>query len=791
MKLEPDWISTMGSPGSGTAMRAIVLLVTCVWVLACSGSEDSPNRLVDAGQTPDAMSADSQVDVDEAVSDIGFAQLELVDSMVSFGVAGVGGQERRDVGIINSGSVDLEIIEIDGLAPPFSVNRTLPARIPAGARRTFVFVFEPSDVGTYEQNVVLRTNIESVTAELSLTGSVETTDGRLVSSEINFGIQQPGQSKSEFLRLENLSESSTITISQVSGIDMPFSVAPGQIPAAAAPGETAQVLLDFSPDMDGDFRQTITVRTNAGDFEAQLIGRALAPGNLEVTRIMPAWAPIDEASTVTIYGGPFPADSTVSATIAGLALENVERIDDTRIRGVLPASPMTETGIVDVRVDTDDDFGLLVGGLILTGPIAEGRTLSDEALMGEIGPDGNPWVLDSVLSVPADGQLLITPGTVVVATEPEHAIRIQGQATIGSRDGLVVLSNANRQPWTDDAGGTGGWAGLLISSGDDAVSILNTIVEFAGFGGEPSIRIDGRSVVFEGLILQGNQRIGVDYTGRISVNLVRATLADVNETALRLGDGVSIGQLAQIWTRAPIPVSADVRSFGRLPIGAGHDWGLSHQGIQLRGNTGTMRLANQPAGVYYTIDELDVGAVDTFTVPPTVPLKFTGSMTVAGTLAITGGGRFDARDGGLLSIAPSGILSLTASEENRLVFGPAAGQMDAAWSGLVVDGQIDGGFLTVRNGGIVLNSDFGQLSGLHLENAQTPLTIAASGSLLDLVYQSDVQPILITAGEGQISGTVSGELDLDVQFNPAELCELWSLDQLVRDDGSEVRRNCD
>ena len=117
--------------------------------------------------------------------------------------------------------------------------------------------------------------------------------------------------------------------------------------------------------------------------------------------------------------------------------------------------------------------------------------------------------------------------------------------------------------------------------------------------------------------------------------------------------------------------------------------------------------------------------------------------------------------------------------------------MDAAWSGLVIDGQIDGGFLTVRNGGIVLNSDFGQLSGLHLENALTPLTIAASGSLLDLVYQSDVQPILITAGEGQISGTVSGELDLDVQFNPAELCELWSLDRLVRDDGSELRSNCD
>ncbi|MBV70864.1 MAG: hypothetical protein CMH52_05890 [Myxococcales bacterium] len=772
-------------------MRSVFVWSVCICLAACGGSDGSTGGPVDQGTQPDLMRPDSQVIADSTPGDMGFAQLEIVETMVSFGVTGVGGQERRDVGIINSGMVDLDIVEIEGLSAPFSVNRTLPARIPAGARRTFVFVFEPTDVGTFEQNVVLRTNVDGVDADLSLSGSVETTDGRLVSSEINFGIQQPGQSKSEFLLLENLSESSPITISQVSGIEAPFSVAPGQIPATAAPGERAQVLLNFSPEMDGEYRQTITIRTNAGDFEAQLIGRALAPGAIEVVRIKPAWAPIDEASRLTIYGGPFPADGVFTISVSGQPLDEVERLDETRIRGVLPAMPMAETGIVDVRVENGAAFGLLVGRFILTGPVAEGAVLDGESLAGEIGPDGNPWTLNSVLRVPMDGNLVVSAGTVIVAGESSHAIRIQGQARIGSRDGLVIFSKADRQAWSDEVGAVGGWLGLRIESGDEPINILNTVIEYAGFGGEPAVMIDGRSVVFEALTLQGNQRVGLSYDGQTAVSLVGATLADISDIALNLGDGVSIGQLSQTWTRAQIPVAAHVRSFGRLPIGAGHDWGPEHQGIHLRGSTGTMRVANQPAGVYYTIDSLDVAAVDTFSVPPTVPLKITGSLSVAGTLAITGGGRFDALGDGLVTIAPSGVLSLTATAENRLIFGPDVEQMQAPWPGLVIDGQIDGGFVTIRNGGLELNSDFGQLTGLEMDGAPNPLTINASGQLIGLSYRSDTHPIQITAGEGRITGTIEGTAERDVQFTPTDLCDLWDLAELVRDDGAALRSNCD
>ncbi|MEE2757345.1 MAG: hypothetical protein VYA30_11815 [Myxococcota bacterium] len=389
-----------------------------------------------------------------------------------------------------------------------------------------------------------------------------------------------------------------------------------------------------------------------------------------------------------------------------------------------------------------------------------------------------------------DGNLVVNPGTVIIANESSHAIRIQGQAQIGSRDGLVVFSKSDRQAWSDEDGAGGGWLGLRIETGEEPINVLNTVIEYGGFGGEPAVIIDERTVVFEALTLQGNQRVGLAYTGQTSVNLVGSTLADVTENALDLGDGVSIGQLSELWTRAPVPVSANVRSFGRLPIGAGHDWGSDHAGIRLRGSTGTMRLANQPAGVYYTIENLAVAAVDTFSVPPTVPLKITGPLSVSGTLAITGGGRLDALNDGLVTITPSGILSLTASDENRLVFGPAVDQIQSPWPGLVIEGQLDGGFVTVRNGGLTLNSDFGQLTGLEMDGTSNPLTISASGDLVALAYRSDTHPIQITAGEGRITGTISTTAELDVQFMPLELCDLWNLDQLVRDDGENLRSNC-
>jgi hypothetical protein len=206
--------------------------------------------------------------------------------------------------------------------------------------------------------------------------------------------------------------------------------------------------------------------------------------------------------------------------------------------------------------------------------------------------------------------------------------------------------------------------------------------------------------------------------------------------------------------------------------------------------TGTLRLANQPAGVFYTVDSLSIGAVDTFTVAPSVPLRVTGPISVSGTWAVTGGGRFHAADAGAIVIEESGILSLTANAESRLIFGAENAEAIAPWAGIEVNGQIDGGFITVRGGALSLNRDFGDLEGMTLEAASGPLSVNASGNLLDLDHASEMHPIIISSGAGRVTGRVSVGGDIDLQFTDLGLCDSWDLSGLVRVEGGAARTNC-
>jgi len=60
----------------------------------------------------------------------------------------------------------------------------------------------------------------------------------------------------------------------------------------------------------------------------------------------------------------------------------------------------------------------------------------------------------------------------------------------------------------------------------------------------------------------------------------------------------------------------------------------------------------------------------------------------------------------------------------------------SSWRGITVDGRIEGGFLTLRQGGLTLAADFGDLEGIHMESASGPLTIGATGNLTGLAFQS-------------------------------------------------------
>ena len=772
-------------------MRSLLIGLTALSLIACGGDSGTSAPRPDAGPGPesDAMvTPDGTITPDMMAPDgqMGRASLSIDRVDVDFGTAGIGSRNQADIVFTNDGEVELQITAFEGLAVPFKVSRSLPIRIPVGASRTLVFNFEPSEVGVFEQMVTVTTDAEDVGGQLTLRGQVESADGRLQTTSLDYGIVVPGESVSDFVIVENLSSATGITITEIAGIMPPFAVAPGQIPAMAGPMEEARALLTFAPEAEGEFSQTVTVRTNAGDFELQLIGRALAPGGLNVRAALPAWGPIDEDVEIRVSGGPFP-EGELRILVGEVPLVNPTRVDEERLTGTLLADEAGAVGPQDIRVEIDQSFGLLVGRFIRTLPLAEGTQLSADEVPEEIGPAGNPWRLPGG-GIRSDGALTILPGTVIVAGT-EAAVTMTGTATIGSRDGFVVFSHERRRGPLDG----GGWAGLNFEPGEGQINLFNTTIEYTGSGRIPAIRINNRFVAMEGLTIQAGLADGVQYEGTAAVSLVGASIEDVEYRGIRLDATSTIAQLSRTRIRiragGGIPIEASPRTFGRLPIGPEHDWGPDNPGIVLIGATGTTRLSNQPAGVVYSGQQISVGAADTFTLAPNVPFRLTGPLEVSGTLLIPGGGDLEVHRRGEIQVQASGVLSLTANEENRLFFGPV-GEADDSWNGLVVDGRIDGGFFTIRRGSLTLNNDFGDLEGVHLEAATGPLTIAGSGNLLTVVHQSDEHPVVVTAGEGRISGTVDVGGELDVRFEDPMRCAAWDLSGLRRTNDEALRTNC-
>ena len=235
--------------------------------------------------------------------------------------------------------------------------------------------------------------------------------------------------------------------------------------------------------------------------------------------------------------------------------------------------------------------------------------------------------------------------------------------------------------------------------------------------------------------------------------------------------------------RRPSSVRRD--SSGVSP-GAGY-WSRARSGI-MDGETGTTRLANQPAGVTYQNNALTVNAGDTFTVPPSVPFQLAGPITVSamGTLAIPGGGQIDTATGnGAIIIEEGGELQLTASAEDRLTIGSEG----ESWNGITVAGRLSGGYLTLVGGSLEPLADLVISDGLALEQASGPLSIAGSGHLTALNFQSDEYGIEVS-GARALSGTVNSGAAVDVSFTDPALCDDWDVSGLRRADNGALETNC-
>ena len=778
--------------------RQIVGLMLGALALVAWGCDD--------GETNPPPTVDMQVDGDMTIETdmgdaadqgiepdafVGTGNLVADPTYIDFGTVGLNLRAEQDVVLTNDGDGDLTITALDGLEGGFGTSRQAPIRIPAGATRTLVLEFRPEMAGRATTTLVLQTDIEGAEpVEVELVGVGGEPQGMLVTDVIDFGSVAPGMPSAEFIRV--VSEGPIpLTVRAIDGLMPPFSIPEGQLPSVAEGNIEASVLVQFQPEVEGEFEQMVTVRTDAGDWPATIRGRAVAVGDLVVEGVDPAWGANDMPVVVTIHGGPFDGEPN-RILVGDTALVDPVWVDVDRVRGTLmPGGEVTRTDAdqLDVRVEIGGSFGLLPRAFIRTGPADSGQLVDDAVLAaGTLDASGNPWRFERA-NIPADVELVVASGTVVLV-ESQGTIDVEGVLRTGGDEGINVFSNVSRTP--------GAWRGFnFIGESDSQLS--STVLEYAGDGGAAAVTT-ANATTFTDLRIRHSLGHGIEVAETGTLVLLGGQFTDIQGDAIRMLTAGTWFRLANTYIRrVDWPISALPIHFGVRPFGLGNDWArTTNVGIGIGGDIeGDVVLGNQPAGIEYSLrEDLVVLGGASLTLGAAAPLRLNGLLSVLGRLTIPGGLRMQAFAGGALHIAATGTLQApgTPAEpitiEGRPIDGPAA---PGAWRGVEIEA---GATLEVTR--LILRDAGAAQPALHIFGSIDPingLTIEDSASIsLQLGSDAEITSLEVSGGQGiridAGTGTLAGVSSDAVSFGGPDLCALWDLSELRTPAGELTETDC-
>lgn len=771
---------------SGRAALGWTLWMLALVGLAACGGEPSAaagDVQVDASPAPDADASGDARPADATAPSDGPARLGLTVEpvVVELGRIARGQLAEADFVVRNSGDAALTITAFDGLAAPFSLSREAPLPIGVDQSRTLVVQFEPDAAGAFEQVVTLVTEPAlGVPVTLTLRGEGVAASATLVTPNVDFGVVAPGEPTSRPLQVRNDSADVTLSILSLSGLAAPFETANGQVVQDVAPGQTAQIVVQFAPAQSGDFEQQVVVSTTAGDFTALLRGRAILRGDLRVDAVYPAWAPVDRATVFTIEGGPFDAVPR-AIRVGAVNLEGLERVDATHVRGTRPAGGEAARGIedvVDVRVEVGAAFGVLTDAVTLTPPVGQGTVVERVTTRLDdpptpLGPEGNPWLLQ-VGSVGPDQRLTLGPGAVLLA--PQGAgLAIEGLLEADGSATQIVLSTADE---------SASWAGIELLPAARASVLRGVVLERAGLGGAAittaqaaeltQVRLwqsagDGVRVQSGGTLVLINSRIDAAVGDGVVLAAPDATVFRFQGTLIQGAQAAFVG--------AP-------QQFGRA-FGAGNVLNANAQNaLVVRGAAeGDATLANQPASLPYQLGTPDAA----LSVPRGASLTFAAA--VQGAL----GGRVDIE---AQTTLPAGLTLGAQADAALRVRGPVSAQGtaeapitlggDAPWGGLTLDagGRLEGAHLHIMGGPVRLNAAVAAFDGLAVSHPGEALTVTEDATLTRLSVT--VGDVVLRGGTGTLSGIVAGAVRVEA---PAS-CADWDLTGLVDAVGAPVVPAC-
>jgi len=170
---------------------------------------------------------------------------------------GVTSEKELSLAIQNTGSADLIINNLSGLAAPFNLVAppTLPFTISPGAQQVLMVRFTSATPDFSSQTLIINHNDADENASLvPLSGTgLGTPDINVTPLALNFGAVGYGQSVELSFAIQNTG-TGALTITSLSGLAAPFSlVTPPMLPFAISAGAQQVLTVRFAPTQGGFF----------------------------------------------------------------------------------------------------------------------------------------------------------------------------------------------------------------------------------------------------------------------------------------------------------------------------------------------------------------------------------------------------------------------------------------------------------------------------------------------------------------------------------------------------------
>jgi HYDIN/CFA65/VesB family protein/ASPM-SPD-2-Hydin domain-containing protein/centrosomal CEP192-like protein len=468
------------------------------------------------------------------------AAFQLSPSNVSFGQVAVGKQVTQTVSVSNTGKVALNITQLSLSNSHFSVTGvSTPMSLAIGQTSTFNVAVNPTTAGNLTGTLTAQGDNGSQPAVINLSAAALNSQAQISvnPTSINFGTVSTGLKANNNLLITNSGAGDlTVSVLALSGTD--FSLSGMTTPKTVSAGQSAQVVLAFSPATSGNVTGSLSITSNdptnptvtipmSGTGTAAATGQLSAnPANLTFGMVSTG-ASATKQIVLTNTGNTAVKISGLSAHGAGLATSGLTppvTLNPSEHFAVSASFAPTSTGNASGSITIVSDaanssltipasgtgaqadlaispatynFGTVVDGQTKSQTVSLTNTGSAPLTIAQLNAVGNGYSVSGLaapVTIPAGGSatfnVLFAPttagtsaGTVSITSDATNSPSVLSLSGAGAAASVTLSPNPANLSFSNLNAGTSSSKTVTINnSGNASVTISQISVNAKDFG---------------------------------------------------------------------------------------------------------------------------------------------------------------------------------------------------------------------------------------------------------------------------------------------------------------------